>query len=83
MKVLYVVLGVANLNYEELVTVLTEIECVINTRPMSYLYENETTEAVTPSHLVIERNIQGHIKYDESNEFNMTQSECTRRFIFL
>ena len=46
----------AKLMYEELETVLVEIEMVINSRPLTYLYE-EAEEASTPSHLVIGRRL--------------------------
>ena len=49
-------LGKARLTYEELETVLVEIETVINCRPLTYLFE-ETDEALTPSHLVIGRRL--------------------------
>ena len=56
------ILGTVKLNFEELTTLLIEIESVINTRPLSYLYENDTTKAITPSHLLIGRNSNGHVE---------------------
>ena len=50
------VLGNAKLNYEELVTVLTEIECTLNTRPLTYQYD-DLVEALTPSHLLYGRKL--------------------------
>ena len=47
--------GRARFTYEELETVLVEIEMVINSRPLT-LYE-EAEEALTPSHLVIGRRL--------------------------
>ena len=49
-------LGKARLTYEELSTVLTEVDCVINTRPLTYAYD-EVSEPLTPSHLLYGRNI--------------------------
>ena len=52
-------IGKARLNYEELETVLLEIEMIINSRPLTYLYD-DPSEALTPSHLVIGRRLQSH-----------------------
>ncbi len=54
------VVGQAMLNYSELSTVLTEIEIIINARPLTYIYDD--TEGIsyplTPSQLVNGRNLQ-------------------------
>ena len=50
------VLGTARLNYEELLTVLVEIEGVLNSRPLTYPYEDGVSP-LTPSHLVIGRRL--------------------------
>ena len=42
----------AQLNYEELITVLTEVEAVINSRPLTYLYSDNVNQALTPVHLI-------------------------------
>ena len=42
----------AKLNYEEMVTVLCEIEQIINNRPISYLYPTEFETCLTPNHLL-------------------------------
>lgn len=47
------VLGKAQLSYEELLTVLTEVEGVLNSRPLTYVYSDIIGEPLTPSHLVI------------------------------
>ena len=46
----------ARLNYDELITVLIEIEAMINSRPLTYLSEEDNTEAITPFHLLHGRN---------------------------
>ena len=45
-------LGNARLTYEELENVLVDIESVVNSRALTYLYD-EVDEALTPSHLAI------------------------------
>jgi hypothetical protein len=43
------VLGRAQLRYEEFMTVPTEIEGVLNSRPITYVYPDLTEEPLTPS----------------------------------
>ena len=45
----------SKLTYEELETVIVQIECVINSRPISYIYEDDLAEPLTPSHLLYKR----------------------------
>ncbi|XP_065658112.1 uncharacterized protein LOC136082626 [Hydra vulgaris] len=49
--------GKIRLSYEELETVLHEIEMTVNSRPLTYIYD-EVYEPLTPSHLVIGRRLQ-------------------------
>ena len=42
----------AQLNYEELITVLTKEEAVINSIPLTYLYSDNVNQALTPAHLI-------------------------------
>ena len=46
------VLCKALLTYEELETVLCEIESVINNRPLFYTSDDDLGEALTPNHLI-------------------------------
>ena len=45
-------LGNARLSYEELLTVLAEVECTLNARPLTYEYNEVEQEVLTPSHLI-------------------------------
>ena len=79
------VLGNAKLNFEELVTILTEIESTINNRPLTYQYD-DLVEALTPSHLLCGRRIsslseQVDTSFDEND--NENQSSMTKRFLYL
>ena len=47
----------AFLNYDELTTLLIEIQQTLNTRPLTYLSDNNDDEAITPSHLLYGQNI--------------------------
>ena len=43
--------------YDELLTVVIEIESVINSRPICYLYSDDIEEVLTPSHLLTGRRL--------------------------
>ena len=47
------VLGNAKLTFDELSTVLSEIECTLNSRPLTYLYEEPGEQVLTLSHLML------------------------------
>ena len=51
------VVGVSSLDYEQLNTVLVEIENVINSRPLSYMNDENLDENLTPYPLIYGRNI--------------------------
>lgn len=50
-------IGSGRSTYEELSTVLTEIEAVVNNRPLSYVGDDSIDESITPSHLFCGRRI--------------------------
>ena len=39
------------LTYEELTTVRSEVEAVVNSQPLAYIYKDEVEKVLTPSHL--------------------------------
>ncbi len=51
------VVGQAKLSYDELLTAITEVEAVINSRPLSYISMDDLEEPLTPSHLLVGRRI--------------------------
>ena len=62
------------MTYEELLTLITEVECVLNSRPISYL---ETDEPLTPAHLLIgtrTNNLPDHLVYVDE-DYYQTQDE--------
>lgn len=47
------IVGRSLFSFDELVTVLAEIEAVINSRPLSYVTGGDIEEPLTPSHLLV------------------------------
>ncbi len=78
------VIGRAKLHYDELITALTEIEAVINSRPLTYLSPDDIEEPLTPSHFLYGKRVLGFPdglhQQDMDEEFEPTQSLLTRRF---
>ena len=51
-------LGNSKLSKDDLLTVLVEIEGTLNSRPLTYEYNEAETETLTPSHLIFGRRIK-------------------------
>ena len=45
-------IGTTKLSYEELHTVLVEVEAILNSRPLTYVSSEDLEEPLTPSHLL-------------------------------
>ena len=60
----------STVDYEELVTIVTEIEGIINCRPLTYIYNDNTEEVVTPSHLIYGRRLLSKPSNDKPDNFN-------------
>ena len=48
------VIGKAKLTYEVMETALVEVEAAVNCRPLTHIYDDDTVEPLTPSHLFAE-----------------------------
>ena len=80
--------GRAKLQYEELLTMLSEIEMVINSRPLSYVSANDLEEPLTPSHLIMGRrllSLPDHLMYCDQEDYDPTTTPAmlTKRMRFL
>ena len=76
------VLGNARLTFDELFTVLIEVEGTLNSRPLTYEYDDAGEEVLTPSNLIFGRRIKtvpDEIVEDEEEG----ESTYTRRFRYL
>ena len=65
-------LSKSKLTYEELLTVICEIESVVNSRPLCYVYDDSIEEVITPSQLLLGRRIL--TKLDSG--FNENKMDC-------
>ena len=77
------VLGKAQLSYEELLTVLTEVEGVLNSRPLTYVYSDIIEELLTPSHLVFGRRLATLPDRAELSDDEDSASKLQRRARYL
>ena len=68
----------AKLSYKELESVLIETEGVLNSRPLTYVYDELTEAPLTPSHLVIGRRLS-----DQSPVVTAPVNTLTRRERYL
>ena len=70
------------MTHEELYTVLTEKECTLNSRPLTYQYE--IGEALTPSHLILGQRLTPFSSKMSSEGDNLnTNVQVSKRFLFL
>ena len=51
------ILGKAKLTYEELLTIIAEVEGVLNSRPLCHIYDDNIDDVITPSHLLFGRRL--------------------------
>lgn len=75
------VLGNARLSADELLTVLMELEATLNSRPLTYDYDELGAEMLTPSHLIYGRRLLSlpEMRNDEEE----SETGLLRRFRYL
>lgn len=76
-------LGNAKLSYEELLTVLVEVECTLNSRPLTYEYDEVDEEVLTPSHLIYGRRIKALPDEIVEPDDVVNETQCSSRFKYL
>ena len=68
------VIGRARLSYDELVTVICEIENSINSRPLTYLTEKNYKAPLSPYYLLYKRNLNDRNEPLNNIETNQTSA---------
>ena len=76
---LRMVLGNTSITFEELTTILIEVESVINSRPLTYISDYDIVEALTPYHLLFGRNINNPFKVLNDAEVELNSEQCSER----
>ena len=71
--------GNAKLTFDELLTVLVEIEDTLNSRPLPYRYGEPDEEVLTPSHLMHGRRLQS-LPDENVEELEEDETNCSKRF---
>lgn len=78
------VLGKASLNFEEMTTILTEVEAVLNSRPLSYIHNDaDEPQPLTPSHFLVGKRLTSlppKTMVSESNSSNLTKEHAVHRW---
>uniref|UniRef100_A0A1X7TVP5 Uncharacterized protein n=1 Tax=Amphimedon queenslandica TaxID=400682 RepID=A0A1X7TVP5_AMPQE len=74
--------GHLKLTFKELLTNVTEVELILNSRHLTYLSPDDLEEPITPSHLMTGRrllSLPDHLCYSASEDFEMESSRLTIR----
>ncbi|XP_011405521.1 PREDICTED: uncharacterized protein LOC100634905 [Amphimedon queenslandica] len=62
-------IGKARLTYDELITIIAEVEIILNSRPLSYIESDDNEQPLTPSHLIIGRQVINLPSVESDNSF--------------
>lgn len=71
------------LTHDELQTLVTEVEAVLNSRPLTYVSSEDTNEPLTPSHLLVGFRILTLPDPSTSTDSDYTSENLTRRMSHL
>ena len=84
------IIGKAGLSYGELLTAVTEVEGILNSRPLTYVQSDDIGEVLTPSHLLTGRKLvtlpeisELRIYDDEYYEQLDTREHFTKQELYL
>ena len=76
------IIGRAKLTHEELLTIVTEVEMIVNSRPLSYVSQKDLEEPITPSHLLIGKRVLSlpdSLCYEDDEGYNVTPQIISNR----
>ena len=79
------IIGQAKFSFDELATAITEVETVLNSRPLSYVSADDLEEPLTPSHLMVGRRLMNmpDYPYPDLDEFDVNSAVLNRRAKYL
>ena len=77
------VLKKSKVTYEELLTIVIEIEGIINSRPLCYQYSSCTDDVLTPSHLMLGRRLLSREDKSVFTELISTPENINRQVNYL
>ena len=76
-------LGRAKLDFNELLTVLHEIELILNSKPLTYVTDDVVDDVLTPNHVLFGRNLlpvnEDESPHDAANDTADTPDKLTAR----
>ena len=72
------VLGSSRLTYKEMLTILVEVEGVLNSRPLNYVYSEDIDETLILSHLLLGRRLLSKPEVSEDINVANDAEEHTR-----
>ena len=73
-------LGNARVNYQELLTILKEIENVLNNGPLTVVYYDEILQPLTPNKLLYGHNINTEVA---DNQYEDINEDLTKHFLYI
>ena len=79
------VIGNARLLFDELYTVLLEVEGILNSRPLTYVYDEISYEPLTPNHLIYGRRLSqlaSNLEFDD-DLINENATSYTKIFWYI
>jgi hypothetical protein len=73
----------ASVTYEELETVLVNVEGIVNSRPLTYIYDDDVQEVITPSHLLLGRRLLSTFDEPFEDGAEVDNAVITKRMRYL
>ena len=73
----------ASVTYEELQTTIVEVEGIVNSRPLTYAYDNDVEEILTPSHLLLGRRLLSTFEEPFDDGCTVDNAVLTKRMAYL
>ena len=77
------VLSSSRLTYKEMLMILVEVEGVLHSHPLTYVYSDDTNEPMTPLHLLLYRKLLSKPEVSEDINIANDAEELTGRATYL